>query len=209
MSLNNFKINFNFYTNIMLLTLILFGGLVWADSNGIWNEASDLRGGIIGSDEQDVTSNFTFINPIYFTEDLFYKNQELDLRYVNENGTELDGRYVNEGQANSITSEMIGDGQVNSDDIADGSITSSDVDTNSIQTKLVGTCSSGDVMYGITSAGAILCKADAVGSSGGSGSGCVGNQGYSCCTSSRGCEKQGIIACDGTCQGQIGQSGGG
>jgi hypothetical protein len=185
---NSFKVNFNFYSNLFLLLILFFGGLVWADSNGIWNEAADLRGGTIGSDEQDVTSNFTFINPVYFTQNLFYKNQEIDLRYVNE------------AQANSITSAMITDssitsadildGQVTSADIADGTITSADANSNSIQTRVTGQCTSGNFMYGIDVNGGVLCRADAVGSSGG---GCASNTGARC---GFGC---GIVMCNGQC----------
>jgi hypothetical protein len=62
----NFKENFNFYSNILLLTVLFFGGFIWADSNGVWTFAKDIRGGTFGSDEQADTNNFTFINPVYF-----------------------------------------------------------------------------------------------------------------------------------------------
>jgi len=41
--------------------------LVWADSNGIWHEASDIRGGTFGDDEVAVT-DFRFINDVTFDE---------------------------------------------------------------------------------------------------------------------------------------------
>jgi len=63
---NNFKINFNFYSLIVLWTLILSGFIVWADSNGVWHEAKDVRPGtIFGSDEAhyaDGTTYYTFNN---------------------------------------------------------------------------------------------------------------------------------------------------
>jgi len=58
---------FNFISNLMILTLFFFGSLVWADSNGIWHDAKDVRGGTFGSDEQDNTSSFSFINPVFFS----------------------------------------------------------------------------------------------------------------------------------------------
>jgi len=58
---NNFKINFNFYSLIVLWTLILSGFIVWADSNGVWHEAKDVRPGtIFGSDEAHYADGTTF-----------------------------------------------------------------------------------------------------------------------------------------------------
>jgi len=56
----------NFISNLMILILVFFGGLVWADSNGVWHDAKDVRGGIFGNDEQPNTNNFSFINPVSF-----------------------------------------------------------------------------------------------------------------------------------------------
>lgn len=64
--MNKFKENFNFITNILILTLMLLGGLVYADSNGVWNNPSDLvPGGIFGSDETGYATStyYTFNNP--------------------------------------------------------------------------------------------------------------------------------------------------
>jgi len=58
---------FNFISNLMILILIFFGSLVWADSNGVWQDAKDVRGGTFGSDEQGNTSSFSFINPVFFS----------------------------------------------------------------------------------------------------------------------------------------------
>lgn len=55
-----------FALNIIVLISLFFGTLIWADSNGIWTDASDLRGGTFGSDEVDTTTFYRFINPVYF-----------------------------------------------------------------------------------------------------------------------------------------------
>lgn len=57
-----------FLSASILISMILFAGFVWADTNGIWNRAEDTRGGIFGGDEQDVTSGYSFINPVTFNE---------------------------------------------------------------------------------------------------------------------------------------------
>ena len=62
----NFR--FNLFTTIFIFLVVVFMGLVWADTNGVWHRAEDIRGGVIAQDEQDVTTNFTFIHPVYFME---------------------------------------------------------------------------------------------------------------------------------------------
>jgi hypothetical protein len=44
---------FNFITNIVLICLLLVGGFVWADTNGVWHRAEDVRPGVFGADEED------------------------------------------------------------------------------------------------------------------------------------------------------------
>ncbi len=57
--------------------------------------------GTFGTDEQTTCPNgFTFINPLYINDNLFYKTTEIDTRYVNTN------------EANSINSAMIVDGSI-------------------------------------------------------------------------------------------------
>ena len=47
----DFLIKFNTITNILILFLVIAGGFVWADTNGIWLRAEDVRPGIFGADE--------------------------------------------------------------------------------------------------------------------------------------------------------------
>ncbi len=51
--------------------LVLFSGLIWADSNGIWHHAQDIRPGTFGEDEtlngyNDPTVYYIFDNPVEF-----------------------------------------------------------------------------------------------------------------------------------------------
>lgn len=61
-----FKQNLSFTLNILFLFLLVFGSIVWADTNGVWHDTKDIRGGIFGSDEQDVTTVYSFINQVLF-----------------------------------------------------------------------------------------------------------------------------------------------
>jgi hypothetical protein len=44
--------------------LIFFTGIIWADSNGIWHNAEDIRGGTFGNDEP--SAPYAFITPVSF-----------------------------------------------------------------------------------------------------------------------------------------------
>ena len=43
--------NFNTISNIFILLILLTGSIVWADSNGVWTRAQDVRAGVFGADE--------------------------------------------------------------------------------------------------------------------------------------------------------------
>ena len=68
------KKEFNFYTNIFILFILFFGGFVWADSNGVWHYASDIRSGIFGADEDGVDGGFSFISDVTFNADVNLNN---------------------------------------------------------------------------------------------------------------------------------------
>lgn len=55
---------------IFILLIALFIPTIFADINGVWHFAQDVRGGIFGSDEQAITSSYTFINPVYFEKNI-------------------------------------------------------------------------------------------------------------------------------------------
>jgi len=48
------------------LLLTSFISLTYADTNGVWHNAEDIKPGIIGEDEQGPNSKFKFINPVHF-----------------------------------------------------------------------------------------------------------------------------------------------
>lgn len=196
MAKESFKTLFNFYFNIFLIVSIFFMTLVWADSNGIWHNSGDIRGGTFGSDEQDATVNYTFINPLSLQSNVTYL------------GIELDTRYLNEGQTNSITSGMIADGQVNGDDVADGSLTGTDIadgtinssdiaeasirganiangtigsshiNQSQVQARITGICPVGEFMRGVGSDGSVICSEDQQSTSSGSGGSSTGDPCY-------------------------------
>lgn len=51
MNRDKFISRFNFITNIVILFILIFGGIVWADTNGIWTRAEDIVAGTFGGDE--------------------------------------------------------------------------------------------------------------------------------------------------------------
>lgn len=55
------------FTILLVLTLGVF---VWAESNGIWHDAKDVRGGIFGEDEPGYNQNYTFANPVDFQDEI-------------------------------------------------------------------------------------------------------------------------------------------
>lgn len=71
---------------LFIFTFIVFFNTVSADTNGIWHLTKDIRGGIFGLDEMGVTTNYTFIHPVYFNETLFSRN------IFNSNNVIVDGR---------------------------------------------------------------------------------------------------------------------
>jgi hypothetical protein len=69
---------------ILGLVFILLG-IVFAESNGIWNRAEDIRGGIFGDDEDP--SDFSFVNPVEFNESVIIKDDlEVNVIKSNSNG---------------------------------------------------------------------------------------------------------------------------
>ncbi len=76
--MNKFK-KFNFTINIILILILFFGNLIFADSNGVWHESEDIKGGVFGSDEQDITSFYSFINRVSFNNEVFVYNNSLSI----------------------------------------------------------------------------------------------------------------------------------
>ena len=66
---NNTKFKF-FSFFILFLFLFSFTANSNADSNGVWHKAEDIRGGVFGGDEQDISSGYSFINLVTFNDDI-------------------------------------------------------------------------------------------------------------------------------------------
>lgn len=94
----NIKNKLNFGISFGLLLLIILGGIIWADSNGVWYNAQDVRGGIFGSDEQPIT-NFTFMNNIFINDNLTVSGYISVLKSVNSSN-----QSVTKNDVDSITS---------------------------------------------------------------------------------------------------------
>ena len=140
--MGNFKENFNFYSNIFILLIFFFGGIIWADTNGVWIFAKDIRGGIFGADEQVSNMNFTFINPVYFGEKILSLEQPLTY-FLNISGrSQLNDLATNKISTNSLTlpltpncngklvTDFLGNVKCDVDNVIDGDSSS----TNELQT---------------------------------------------------------------------------
>lgn len=195
----DFLIYFNTISNLFLLMILLLGGIIWADSNGIWTDAKDIRGGTFGSDEQPDTTNFTFINPVYFNDvlktinsnyyiDIDARTQLNDLatQKINTNNLTLPNQISCSKLYTNINGTILcgtdntplsGFGiSVNNNNIS--------VDPTVVQKRVSSTCPADNYMYGINSDGTVLCRADQQGSSGG-GVTCSPLKGKSCYSGSQ------------------------
>lgn len=66
------KFKKSFFTLFIVFMFSL--SLVFCDSNGVWHKSEDVRGGVFGSDEQDLTNKFSFINPVDFNSSVLFNN---------------------------------------------------------------------------------------------------------------------------------------
>ncbi len=86
---DNFKTNFNFGTNIFLLLVLVFGSIAWADTNGVWTSAEDIRAGIFGGDEGG--GDFVFNTTVHLNDSTYYQGEELNNLFVNADGDTING----------------------------------------------------------------------------------------------------------------------
>lgn len=96
-----FLTKFNFITNILIVSALLFGGLVWADSNGIWFFAKDIRGGVFGADENN--QDFSFIGEVVFYDDIYISKfiKKNDFSFDIEETSVFNELEINQIQGNS------------------------------------------------------------------------------------------------------------
>ena len=64
--MNGIKLGLGFFFIVGILT----SGFVWADTNGIWHYAKDIKSGIFGADEDGVGGGFSFISDVAFNADV-------------------------------------------------------------------------------------------------------------------------------------------
>lgn len=64
----NIKNKLNIGISFGIILLVLLGSIIWADSNGVWYSAQDIRGSIFGTDEN--STNYTFMNNIFMNNNL-------------------------------------------------------------------------------------------------------------------------------------------
>lgn len=110
--------DFKKYTIILSLILCVLGSqIIWADTNGIWHLAQDVRPGVFGENEDDPTTPFSFENTV------IYKSIELDDRFIVDsgdtvegainfldisyNGTNLDDRYINALEDDYLNGDLV------------------------------------------------------------------------------------------------------
>lgn len=54
--------------NAMFLVSLIVGGIVFADTNGVWHNSEDVRSGTFGTDEAD--GEYVFENPVEFNNEI-------------------------------------------------------------------------------------------------------------------------------------------
>ncbi len=165
---------------VFVFFILLFLSLVWADTNGVWNNAEDLRQGIIGEDEQEDPSGFgyAFINDLTINSD-FFVNGNISIFGVNiydifqrriDNSKCSEGYVINKIYENGSVLCVLD--EVNDSDsdpnnekpIAGTGIIVNDrtvsVDTSEIQKRVASSCSAGSSIRSIGEDGSVVCETD-------------------------------------------------
>ncbi len=70
--LRDFLLVFNTIISSLLLLVLFFGGLIYADTNGIWHRAEDVIAGTFGADENG--GDYIFPNDIEVKNDIKVDN---------------------------------------------------------------------------------------------------------------------------------------
>ena len=110
--------------NLFLISSVLVGGFVWADSNGVWHRAEDVLAGTFGGDEG--RGNYTFPDELNINGNLKIDGKINCVNCISQTN-------IKQGE---VTSEGIKDLGINSNDLAEGSVTSEKLDLqNGIEVK--------------------------------------------------------------------------
>lgn len=104
--------------NAFVISSILVGGFVWADTNGVWNRAEDIVPGVFGGDE--APGNFEFPNELIVNGKLTLGNSVDCVECITQENI----------KQSNVNSDSIADGSVSVVDLADGSVTSEKLDLN-------------------------------------------------------------------------------
>ena len=129
---------------LFILSLFLLSNLTFGDSNGIWLEAKDIRGGIFAQDENN--KDFSFIGLVNFN-DIVNFNQRVNLNIDTVyKGTLLEDVFVLENQTNSINSNMIQDGTIINSKIANNTIRINKIYIQDFDNRYIN--KQGDIMQG-------------------------------------------------------------
>lgn len=119
---------------IISLVFISLISLAFADSNGIWHEAADIKGGTFGSDESP--TSYTFNVPVYFNSiypSIFYDGEDSSY-YLNPFGV-----------SNLLTLNLT---TLNANSVSSASISVGGQDINTKFVDVAGDTMSGDLNLG-------------------------------------------------------------
>lgn len=88
-----YKKYFVFVFSLFFIFIGVF--VIWADTNGVWHRAEDVRGGIFGSDEQNITSSigFRFQNFVQFDDQVYLMNNTGIGTSTPRTNLEINGRW--------------------------------------------------------------------------------------------------------------------
>lgn len=137
MNKEKFMLYYSFVINTLVLFVLVFGGIIFADSNGVWHRAEDVQGGVFGSDENVI--NYTFNNEVYFN-----SNLRSGIYYIDIDGTTA----LNDLRSEKITANS---GEISGNLDVDGVVRGSNI-VNKI---CIG---ENNVMKGFDANGEIICE---------------------------------------------------
>ena len=140
MNKEKFMLYYSFIINTLVLFVLVFGGIIFAESNGVWHRAEDVQGGVFGSDENVI--NYTFNNDVYFNSYLRNGIYYIDIDEITA---------LNDLRTEKITSNS---GEINGDlNVAGNVSVTGNISLDSIKNcngKLI-TDSSGNITCGVDS----------------------------------------------------------
>lgn len=109
-----------YFFSFLIVLFLVFIGVIFADTNGIWHRAEDIQGGIFGDDENPI--NYTFKVPVYFNDELrsfgisFFndlRSEKITTNYLEVNGNvsvngEIKALNISVGSSKVATLDSLG-----------------------------------------------------------------------------------------------------